>query len=96
LRRYRFRGGTAAREPRAPPRAPASFRRGVRRIVPWRARPDVIPFEPGVSAGLNGVGVEVLKGPQRLAARVPGRQQQAWREPVQARSTTTDGARRGW
>jgi hypothetical protein len=64
--------------------------------VPRRARPNVIPFAPSVSAGRNGVGVEVLEGLQRPAARVPGRQQQAWRELVSARSTTTDGARRGW
>jgi hypothetical protein len=63
----------------------------VRRVVPRRARSDVVSFTPGVSAGQNGVGVEVLKGPQRLAARVPGRQQQAWREPVPVRSTATDG-----
>jgi hypothetical protein len=51
LRRYTSRGGTAAREPRAPPRVSASFRRGARRVVPRRARPHVIPLAPGMSAG---------------------------------------------
>jgi hypothetical protein len=96
LRRYTSRGETAAREPCALPRAPVLFRRGVRRVVPRRARPDDVPFAPGVIVGQNGADVGVLKGPQRPAARVPGRQQQAWRGPVPARSTATDGARRGW
>jgi hypothetical protein len=50
----------------------------------------------GASAGQNVVGIEVLKGAQRLLARVLERQQQAWREPVLARSTAMGGARRGW
>jgi hypothetical protein len=70
--------------------------RGVCRVVPRRVRPDVVPLVLGVSAGRNRVGVEVRKGPQRPAARVPGRQQRAWREPVPAQSIATDGARRGW
>jgi hypothetical protein len=58
------------------------------------ARPDVVSLALGVSAG-HGVGVEVLKGPQRPAARASGRQQQVWREPVPVQSTAMDGARRG-
>jgi hypothetical protein len=64
--------------------------------VSRRTRPDVIPLAPGVSAGQNSVDVEVLKGLQRLAARVLGCQQQAWREPVPVQSIATDGAQRGW
>jgi hypothetical protein len=64
--------------------------------VPRQAWPDVVPLAPGVSAGHNSVGVEVLKGPQCLAVRAPGHQQQGWREPVPVQSTTTDGARHGW
>jgi hypothetical protein len=54
-----------------------------------RARPDVIPLAPGVSAGQNGVDAEVLKGLQRPAARASGCQQQAWREPVPVQSIAT-------
>jgi hypothetical protein len=61
-----------------------------------RARPDVVPFAPDVSAGQNAVGVSVLKGPQCPPVRALERQQQAWREPVLARSTAMGGARRGW
>jgi hypothetical protein len=43
--------------------------------MPRRARPDVVPFAPGVSVGQNGVGVRVLKGPQHLAVWVLGRLQ---------------------
>jgi hypothetical protein len=64
--------------------------------MPQRARPDVVPFAPGASAGQNIVGVVVLKGPQCPPARVLERQQQAWREPALVRSTATGGARRGW
>jgi hypothetical protein len=67
-----------AREPRLPPRALVSFRRRARHVVPRHARPDIVPFTPGVSASQNGVGIGVLKGPQRPAVRVPRRQQQAW------------------
>jgi hypothetical protein len=42
------------------------------------------------------IGVEVRKGPRCPAARVPGHQQRAWREPVPVQSIATDGARRGW
>jgi hypothetical protein len=85
-----------AREPHTPPRALVLFRRKVRRVVLRRARPDVIPLTPGVSTVQNGVGVEVRKGPRHLAARVLGRQQRAWREPVPVQSIPTDGAQRGW
>jgi hypothetical protein len=64
--------------------------------MPRRVRPDVVPLAPGVSAGRNGVDVEVRKGPQRPAAWVPGRQQRVWREPVPAQSIATNGARHGW
>jgi hypothetical protein len=96
LRRYRSRGGTMAQEPHPPPRSSALFHRGVRRVVPRRARPNVVPLATDVSTGPNGIGVKVWKGPRRPAARVPGRQQRAWREPVPAQSIATDGARRGW
>jgi hypothetical protein len=49
------------------------LRREVRRVVLRCARPDVVPLAPGVSAGWNGVGVEVQKGLHRPAARVSGR-----------------------
>jgi hypothetical protein len=35
----------------------------VRRVVPQRARPDVVPFAPDASTGRNAAGVEMLKGP---------------------------------
>jgi hypothetical protein len=54
------------------------------------------PSAPGESAGRSIVGVEVLKGQQRLLERVPGHQQRALREPVLARSIATGGARHGW
>jgi hypothetical protein len=82
------------RESRLPPRVLVSFRRRACHVVPRRVRPDVVPFAPGVSVGQNGVGVRVLKGPQRPAVRVSGRQQKAWRGLV--RSAATDGARRDW
>jgi hypothetical protein len=46
------------------------------RVVPRRVRPGIVPLASDESAGQNGVGVEVLKGPQHPVARVPGRQQQ--------------------
>jgi hypothetical protein len=57
----------------APPRAPALFRQGVCCVVPLRVRPGVVLLTPGVSAGQNGVDVDVLKDPKCLAARAPGR-----------------------
>jgi hypothetical protein len=38
---------------------PALLRRELRRIVPRRVRPDVVPLAPGLSAGRNSVGVVV-------------------------------------
>jgi hypothetical protein len=53
------------------------------------ARPDVIPFALGASAGQNDVGVGVLKDLQHPPARVLERQQQVWRVPALAQSTAT-------
>jgi hypothetical protein len=70
---------------------PASLRRGVRRVVPRRARPVAFPFAPGVSAGWNGVDVEVRKDPWRPVARVPGHRRRAlWELGVGVRSDRTD------
>jgi hypothetical protein len=82
--------------PREEPRVSSSPRWQVRRVVPQRARPDIVPFAPSVSTGLSTTGVEVLKGPQRPPMRALERQQRAWRESVLARSTATGGARHGW
>jgi hypothetical protein len=49
------------------------FRQGVCCVVPLRVRPGVVLLTPGVSAGQNGVDVDVLKDPKCLAARAPGR-----------------------
>jgi hypothetical protein len=46
--------------------------RGARRVVLRRARPDIVLLAHDMSAGRNGVGVEVRKGLQRPAVRVPG------------------------
>jgi hypothetical protein len=43
-----------------------------RRLVPWCARPDVVPFAPGASASQNVAGIGARKRPQHPPEREPG------------------------
>jgi hypothetical protein len=84
-----------ARKPRPPPWASPSCHWQVRRVVPQRAQPGVVPSAPGANVGRSAAGVEVLKGPRRPLVQALGHQQQVWRESVPARLTATGGARHG-
>jgi hypothetical protein len=65
-------GGRGVTDPVGEILPPALLRRGVRRVVPRRAPPVAFLPALGLNTGRNGGGVEVRKGPQRPAARVPG------------------------
>jgi hypothetical protein len=88
--------GNRGPETARPPLERLPSRQRSRRVARRRAQPVVVPSAPVGSADRSVNDVEVLTGPQHPLGRAPGRQQQARRGTVLARSTVASEARRGW